>query len=49
MEKNYFKSIQQTRLLDDEVTERVKAFMSFRYFFQSSNSAFKVQLSLQGK
>ena len=33
MEKFYYEKINQTRLLDDEVTEIVKTFMSFHYFF----------------
>ena len=34
LENIYSKSIQQTRLLDDEVAQRAEAFMSFRHFFE---------------
>ena len=33
MEKIYFENMQQTGLVDEEVAERVKTFMSFRHFF----------------
>ena len=32
--KIYFENIQRTRLLDDEVTQRVEEFMSFCHFFK---------------
>ena len=32
MKKIYFENIQQTRLLDDKVAERVEVFMSFCHF-----------------
>ena len=44
MEKIYFENMQQTGLVDEEVAERVKTFMSFRHFFdhqiEGSNSNF---------
>ena len=46
LEKIYFENIQHSKLLDDEVAQRVEAFMSF---FQTLNSGFKVELVLQGK
>ena len=32
IEKIYFGNMQHTRLLDDEVAERIEAFMYFRHF-----------------
>ena len=34
LEKIYFENIQQTRLLDVEVAQRVEAFLSFHHFFE---------------
>ena len=46
LEKIYFENIQHSKPLDDEVAQRVEAFMSF---FRTLNSGFKVQLVLQEK
>ena len=45
MEKIYFEIIQQTRLLDDEVAEWVKTFMSFWHFFNHQIEGSKSNLS----
>ena len=35
LEKIYFENIQQTRLLDDEVAQRVEVFMSFCRIYEN--------------